>query len=162
MTAKAKGSSFERKISKILSERFFERTGIKESFRRNLDSGSFFGGNNKKRADVYDTSKATFGDIIIPEGFKFSIECKHYKSPPSFSIVTKQDYKQWNEWLKQANTDAATANKDFLLIIKYNGIEEIAITKNNYPEINHVMRYKDYYVYSLSDFIKLPDEAFFE
>ena len=127
MKPKAKGNSFERKIANALSQRFESHTGIKQAFRRNIDSGSFFGGSNNKRVETHDTEKATFGDIICPSTFDFSLECKHYKSPPSFSLLVKQDCKDWDKWIQQADQDARNANKKMAIVIKYNNVDEIVI-----------------------------------
>ena len=48
VNGKAKGNSYERKIANLLSARFKDYTGIDQSFRRNPDSGSYFGGQNQK------------------------------------------------------------------------------------------------------------------
>jgi len=80
VNGKQKGNSFERKIANLLSDRFKEHTGIESSFRRNPDSGSFFGGSNHSRTEKYDTEFAIFGDLICPKSFAYSVECKHYKT----------------------------------------------------------------------------------
>ncbi len=51
VNGKQKGNGFERKIANILSERFKEHTGLEQAFRRNIDSGSFFGGKCSKSSD---------------------------------------------------------------------------------------------------------------
>ena len=84
---KNKGSSFERKIANLLSDRFESKLGIKNGFRRNPDSGSFFGGSNKQRTQSYSLDYALFGDLICPRNFRFSIECKHYKTPPTLKAL---------------------------------------------------------------------------
>ncbi len=161
MKPKAKGNSFERKIANLLSDRFKEKTGIDKSFRRNADSGSFFGGTNVKRVNVYDTDKATFGDIICPETFGFSLECKHYKTAPSFSLLVKQDVKDWDTWIKQAEQDCASSDKKLAVIIKYNNVEEIVILDVLPEGMAAVVRYKKYFVVKLSDWVALPDSYFF-
>ena len=159
--AKNKGSSFERKISKILSERFKDDTGIDQGFRRNIDSGSYFGGRNQFRKDVFDTSKATFGDIICPPGFLFNLECKFYKTAPSFSSIVKQDLKQWDGWLSQAKQDAENASSNMMLIIKYNGVDEIVFVEKQY-DVPMLFKYKEYYGYNLNEFLTLSSKHFFQ
>ena len=46
VNGKQKGNRFERDIANMFSERFATYTGIEKAFRRNPDSGSFFGGSN--------------------------------------------------------------------------------------------------------------------
>lgn len=161
MTAKSKGNSFERKVADALSKRFKPRTGIDKAFRRNIDSGSFFGGSNQTRVATHDTSKATFGDIICPDGFKFSIECKHYKAAPSFALILKQDCKEWDKWIMQASQDAVSSGKEMLLVIKYNNVDMFVLVKNTHG-LPHSMRYKEYFVLTLDSFLTLDDSVFFE
>lgn len=156
--SKNKGNSFERKIAKLLSERFSEYTGLKSAFSRNPDSGSFFGGMNETRITTHGTEHARFGDIVCPSDFKFIIECKHYKNPPSLKSFLNQDIKDWDDWLEQAEQDAKNSNKNLLLVIKYNRVNEIILTSLDLSVTN---KYKGYSVMSLEDFLKNPDELFF-
>lgn len=158
---KAKGNAFERKISNLLSERFKAVTGLEKAFRRNADSGSFFGGSNVRRTQTHDTDKANFGDIIVPQNFKFSLECKHYKSPPSFAMMMKQDCKEWDKWIDQSTQDAKSSNKKMAVIVKYNGIEEIVILEDAMG-LKSAIQYKNYFVVTLTQFLTLPDSIFFE
>jgi len=161
VNGKNKGNSFERKIGNLLSARFKEYTGLETSFRRNADSGSFWGASNQARIKTHDTSKATFGDIICPENFLFSVECKFYQTSPSFHMILKREIKQWDLWIAQASQDAHNAGKHMLVIIKYNGIEEFVIL-NTLPEnVKESFKYKDFFVLPLKLFLSLPDEYFF-
>lgn len=161
INSKSKGNGFERKISNRLSEHFAEFLGMDKGFRRNPDSGSFFGGSNKQRVSTHDTSLATFGDLICPQNFKFSIECKHYKTPPSMSVLFSGEIKQWDTWLDQANQDSAQCNKLPLLIIKYNNVEEIVLLSIKHDNIPCKFLYKGMYVYSLTDLLTLDASTFF-
>jgi hypothetical protein len=160
VNGKNKGSSFERKIANLLSERFEPITGIKSSFRRNPDSGSFFGGTNKKRTVTHDLSHANFGDIICPENFKFSVECKHYKTGPSFAAIVKGKITQWDTWIAQASQDAESSQRSMMLIIKYNGVDEIVITEKQL-DLESKILYNKFVGYRLADVLLLPDEDFF-
>lgn len=160
VNGKSKGNSFERKIANLLSLRFSNYLGIEKGFRRNPDSGSFFGGQNESRTEVYDTDFAIFGDLICPKSFKFSIECKHYKSSPSFQSILNTDVKQWDSWLSQAEQDCNKSLKDMLLIVKYNNVDEFIFTKNTYP-LPLKFIYKDNNIYKLSDLLTLNDSEFF-
>ena len=162
MSAKEKGNIFERKVSKILSDRFKSITGIDQAFRRNIDSGSFFGGSNQKRVDTHDTSKATFGDIMCPEGFKFNLECKHYKTAPSFGVLFKQENKQWDKWLEQARQDSNHAGKLMMLIIKYNGIDEFVFVDQPITGVAETFRYKGAIGYNLTTLLGGADSEFFD
>lgn len=160
VNGKQKGSSYERNISNLLSKRFKDVTGIEKSFRRNPDSGSFWGATNQKRISTYNTETAAFGDIICPSNFNYSIECKHYKTAPSFASLLNQNCKQWDTWLAQATQDSINSKKKMLLIIKYNNVEDFVLVSEPVDNVP-VIRYRDYYIIKLNMFIDLPDTNFF-
>lgn len=161
INSKTKGSSFERRISNLLSDRFKEYSGIDKCFRRNPDSGAFFGGGNKSRTQTHDTDYAVFGDLICPSNFKFSIECKHYKSAPTFSSIIGGEIKQWDLWLSQVDQDSEKSNRSPFLIIKYNNVDELVVVKNTVEGLPIRLTYKDRVIYTLSDFLTLPNSVFF-
>lgn len=161
MNSKNKGNAFERKISNIFSERFKEYTGIESSFRRNIDSGSFFGGKNQTRVLTHNLEKASFGDIICPTNFNYNIECKFYKTGPKFSNLLKQEYKEWDDWIKQASQDSDHANKMMCVIVKYNNTDEIVILETLPQELDSPIKYKKYFIIQLKKFLSLPDSHFF-
>jgi len=161
VNGKSKGSTFERKIANLLSARFEPITGIPQGFRRNPDSGSFFGGTNKKRTETHDLGHANFGDLICPEAFKFSVECKFYKSGPTFASIVKGQVTQWDDWIKQASQDAQSSGKDMMLIIKYNSIEEIVFLSQPVVTLELILPYKDVYGYRLADVLTMDNKNFF-
>jgi hypothetical protein len=159
LNSKNKGSNFERQTSKLLSNRFEKLLGIKNSFRKLQDSGSFFGGSNKQRIETYNLDYAVFGDIICPKNFKFSIECKHYKTPPTFKSIINQNVTQWDKWLQQALQDSNSSSKEMCLIVKYNNVDEIVFLTHS-PLEKYTM-YKNYYIVLLEDWLSLQDTYFF-
>jgi len=162
VNGKNKGNGFERKIANLLSTRFETETGLKSSFRRNSDSGSFFGGTNKQRTETHNLDYAVFGDLITPKNFKFSIECKHYKTAPTFQSLVNHNITMWDSWLKQAQQDATSSNRKMCLIIKYNNVDEIVLVADKLLDIYDYSKYKTWYVYKLTDFLAMPDGYFFE
>jgi hypothetical protein len=163
VNSKNKGNTFERKISKILSERFEEHTGIAAAFRRNIDSGSFFGASNQRRIETHGTEHANFGDILTPEDFKFAVECKHYKTPPTFGAIIKGEYKLFDTWIDQAKQDAENAGKFWMIISKFNNVEEFVIIQPGFVSIQPkvVMRYKGSDIVPLKALLTEPDYFFF-
>lgn len=161
VNGKSKGSGFERKIANLLSARFEPVTGIKQSFRRNADSGSYFGGTNQRRVETHDLDHANFGDLICPKHFEFSVECKFYKTGPTFSSIVKGKIPQWDEWIKQAKQDSVNSGKLMMLIIKYNGVDELVLVEAEMVGLPLVLPYKNVYGYRLDDFLKLSDDHFF-
>jgi hypothetical protein len=161
MNSKNKGNTFERKVANLLSKRFETKTGIKKSFRRNADSGSFFGGINQNRIETHNTETAAFGDLICPKTFVYCLECKHYKTAPSMLNIMQEKCTGWDKWLVQAEQDSSNANKKMALIIKYNNVDEIVILKEPITGIRHIL-YKQYFVMFLSPFLDQSDDHFFE
>lgn len=160
INGKAKGSSYERHVAWFLSSTFQEHTGIECAFRRNVDSGSFFGGKNKKRVLSYDTSKATFGDIICPDTFKYIVECKALRDPPTFRSLVYNNVLKWNSWIKQVEQDAANANKEPMIMARFNRIEDIVMVKKRIEDA-YILKYHDYYLYLQSDYFRLSLDVFF-
>lgn len=161
INSKAKGNVFERKVSKILSTRFAEYTGVEFAFRRDVTSGSFFGASNQKRLQTHDTETATFGDLLAPATFRFSIECKHYKDAPSFVSILKQDNKTLDKWLGQATQDATNAGKEALVIAKFNNVPEMAFINRDIWTRQAPMTYRGYAIVMLDEFLSEADEYFF-
>ena len=161
VNGKQKGNGFERKIANLLSETFEPYLGISNGFRRNPDSGSFWGGSNLHRTLTHDTNYAVFGDLICPKDFKYSIECKHYKTAPSLQAILNQSVKQWDTWLEQAEQDSKAANKEFSLIVKYNNVDEIIFLKNTLHGFNTIIQYKQYHIYRLKDFLTFNSDFYF-
>ena len=162
MNSKNKGNVFERKIANLLSARFEEQTGLKTGFRRSSDSGAFFGGKNKIRTETHDVDTASFGDIVSPKDFVFNIECKHYKTPPSFASLVKQEVAKFNEWIKQAEQDGESSGKIPCIIIKYNNVPEVVMIRSLFGTLTPVGFYKGYTMVSLTAFLAQEDTSFFK
>lgn len=162
VNGKQKGNSFERKIANLLSDRFKEYLKEDKGFRRNPDSGSYFGGTNTRRQETHNLDYAVFGDLICPRNFKFALECKHYKSAPSFQSIFDHDVKQWDNWLAQAKQDSINAGKDMMLIVKYNNVKEIVFLDHPLIDVPIQFLYKDKYcIYKLETVLEHEDEFFF-
>jgi len=162
VNGKQKGNTFERNIANELSKRFCDSTGIEKSFRRNPDSGAFFGGSNLARTETYDTDYAVYGDLICPRNFKYSIECKHYKTAPPLNAILNQKVGQWDKWLKQATQDAEVSDKEMLMIVKYNNTSVMAFVDDDlFGAIDPVFNYNGYIVYVWDHMLALDDKQFF-
>jgi hypothetical protein len=162
VNGKQKGNSFERGIANQLSARFEEITGVEKGFRRNPDSGSFFGGTNVHRVETYDTDYAIYGDLICPRKFLFSIECKHYKTAPPLNAILKQKVGQWDKWLEQARQDAKTSDKKMMMIVKYNNTETMCFVDYHLHGLSYpLVKYGPFYVHTLKDVLSLEDDIFF-
>jgi len=168
-----KGSDFERKIAKIFSNTFKEHTGVEQAFTRNLGgSGAWFGGKNAHRANKVDEKDLNTGDIVCPMDFKFTIECKHYKTAPTLPSVLKGPIAQWDKWIGQVSSDANASGRDAMLIMKYNlSPISVVITEQSanehFPTVPHTLRYtsksgKVWMLYKLDELIinTLPEQWF--
>lgn len=164
INSKQKGNKFERDIANLLSTRFEAHTGKPQSFRRNVDSGSFWGGKNIVRKETHDTDYAIYGDLVCPREFNFSIECKNYKEPPSFNSILKQSVTLWDEWLGQAMQDSSACGKDYMIIVKYNRCEIMCmVDRKFYPVTCNFTSvcYNSSVIVMLSDILKLDDSFYF-
>lgn len=160
MNSKNKGNGFERKIAKVLSERFSACLGKENAFRRNIDSGSYFGGRNQSRMATHDLEKAEFGDIVAPTHFLFSVECKHYKAPPSFSAIVEQKCALLDGWIAKAKQDAANSGRKMCLIMKFNNVKETVLLEKLFGNLVAIMTYKGYPIVALETFLAENDDHF--
>lgn len=157
VNGKQKGNQFERDMANYLSSKFSSYLGIQNGFRRSIDSGSFFGKSNQKRIDTHDTDTATFGDIMCPKSFKYSVECKNYKTAPKLDSIFKQNLKQWDDWLIQAEQDAKNSNKRVCLIVKYNNTTPFVFCEYDNIGETYLFKYKKYFCYTLDVFFANQD-----
>jgi hypothetical protein len=107
INSKNKGNRAELELAKILIERFelpFARVGVSSGARP-----------KQVRLDVKATETFT-GDLIVPSGFRFSVECKAVNA----SVDTFAPSALFDKFLKQANDDAAGIGKLPMLCWKRN------------------------------------------
>lgn len=158
---KTKGSAFERKIASVLSDRFSSLTGIEKSFRRNADSGAYWGGSNSSRAVTHDMSNAVIGDIMTPANFNFTVECKHYRSPPTLAQIMGQKCTTLDRWIEQASRDAMTSGLHPVIIMKWDRVPEVVMVRDD-QRGRGVIHYREWSVMPLTDWLDHADEYFFD
>ncbi len=109
------GKGFEYEVRDILRE----ATGD-DSFERVPDSGAFFGGANKIRAETSreDLVEIMSGDLICPPGWRWVCECKNYEDVPYHQLFLGNGCKLIDEFLQQVHQDAITSKKEPLLFMK--------------------------------------------
>lgn len=153
--SKAKGSSFERKVAKILNERFNTN-----EFARTPGSGAF--------ATTHTLPKhlQIWGDLITPENFKYIFECKSgYNNEGIHSLINPKS-KLWG-WVTQMERDAESAEKPSILLIsqdrkpiitfiKYK--EEIEKSINTYSIV--IINNNKYILLYLTDLLGMDDSLF--
>jgi len=98
INSKAKGDRAEREIAKILTEHFgvpFARVGVTSGARP-----------KQVKLDGH-AKKAYTGDLILPDGFRFSIEAKSVNIDVDFF----DESAAFERWLSQATEDAESIGK---------------------------------------------------
>lgn len=114
--AKRKGSSFERDIANLLSE----KTG--ESFIRAPGSGAYVGGSNAFRKEfLHEGQIRTFkGDVIPgPSYVHWNVECKSYADFPFHTLVAQKSVGVLDKWLDQM-LDVEDDGDFNILFMKFN------------------------------------------
>ncbi len=159
VNSKQKGNAFERKTANTLSARFKDFLGVEKGFIRHSDSGAYFGGKNSSRTETHLAEIQTFGDILCPKHFRWTIEAKNYKDPLTLNAILTQQSKQLDDWIAQAEQDANHANRHALLVIKFNQCEPFVLLTEIYPEIKFL--YKNYRAYRFDYFLSFPDNHYF-
>lgn len=151
--SKQKGNNFERVVAKMFSDLYKDRYGAEVSFQRNISSGSIFGGSNHQRGmNTLQEMTIYAGDIITPNDFLYTIECKHYAIPFSINAIIIQDSKQLDGWIEQVTQDCEVSGKEPMLVIKYDNIKPFVLLKNGYG--TPLFRYKEWGAYNFENYIK--------
>ena len=112
--SKHKGSSWELKVANQLTE----KSG--KEFRRVPLSGAWMGGMNQaKNAEVHSGLKEGLtGDIIGPDNWPFSMECKNTASYPRFHMMVLGNDAQIDKWIEEAFFDSVNVDKFPVLPLK--------------------------------------------
>lgn len=151
VNSRAKGSTFERQIAKILNERFNT-----SEFSRTPGSGAF-----ATTHSLPDHLKI-YGDLITPQNFKFCIECK--KGYNDESIYSLYNYSS-NFWgfIDQCQKDADKCGKFPMLIFKQDRQKTLAVISSNISILNtnkYIEIHKDniyYKIYLFDELLKEED-----
>lgn len=114
---KAKGNKFENDIVDFLNE-----TYNTTEFHRTPNSGAMMGLSNwGKNKGLSKNVRRTLGsDLIVPDWFNFSVECKHYKDDPNYSQIIKGPDTKLDHWLAECLFDAINQDLHPLLFFKTN------------------------------------------
>jgi hypothetical protein len=155
INSKAKGGRFERKIADLLNERFQTK-----EFCRTPGSGAF--------ATTHSLPEylKIYGDLIVPKGFKFIIECKSgYNKEGICNIFNSNSI--ISDMIAQAERDSIKCSKNYLLIIGNDRQDPIVITNDYFitmPEDYLAMNIngRKLVAMKLGSLLKLGDEFFIE
>lgn len=152
INSKAKGNRVELEFAKLLTERFnkkFTRVPMSGGF------STFHKDTGVKESAMQDLS----GDIIAPEGFKFSIEIKSRKEFNFWDLLNNNN-NEIDDWLKQVEEDSEISGKLPLLIIKINHRKPFVLFRKELLEGKLI--YKEYTVKRFDYFLLLEDSFFFD
>jgi len=150
VNSRAKGSSFERSVAKILNDRFNTT-----EFSRTPGSGAF------ATTHALPDHLKIYGDLITPLNFKYCIECKKgYNKENLYSLYNySSDF--W-KFVDQCEKDSEKCHKIPMVIFKQDRQKTLAIVpynilykSNNYIEIHK--EEKTYRVYLFDDLLKELD-----
>ena len=153
INSRSKGNSFERKVAKLLNERF----DLKE-FNRSPGSGAYATTHNlPEHLKIY-------GDLITPKDFKFCIECKKgYNKENIYSLLDNSS----NLWgfVEQCEKDSQKSCKIPLVLFQQDRRPILAITRaNNFDQhIPHIRIKKEleYDIFKLEDIINSSTVSWF-
>lgn len=119
---KAKGSSFEAKIAKMLS------AALPINFIKSPGSGARIGGKNFATIGAMmgmDTQKLFNADVVpvnetaVGYRFHFSVECKSYATADNFTSMVSGSANVY-KWFEESVVDSAKIERDPVLIFKWN------------------------------------------
>jgi len=101
---KQKGGSWEAKLAKDLT--YYSSHG--NEFRKVVGSGAYMGGTNRLKNLGINTGAqiALSGDILGPDGWPFSIECKNTKANPRFHLMLLKGDSAVDGFLQETCFDA--------------------------------------------------------
>lgn len=147
---KKKGNEWERTVAKLLSDVF------DEPFIRVPTSGAMTGGKNWKRKENMTAGqiKSFAGDIIPPDDYHVSIECKS-SGLFTFKRMFHPNHALLEGWLQQTRHDAG--NTFWLLCLQISGNGTYAVLPRTVEtaslNLGHYFVHKDVYMTLLNPFL---------
>ena len=149
--AKPKGNRGELELSKILNNKFNSN-----EFSRSLGSGN--------RWSQVDSVKADYiGDLVVPTGFRFTIECKTGYSEIDLGTMLSKGNPMFDTFLKQATDDAKKAKKQPLLAWRRDRKKWLfAINEKEIEEYSfqYLMKYRNWSIIHIDQFLSIPNNFF--
>ena len=150
VNSRAKGSSFERAVAKILNDRFNTT-----EFSRTPGSGAF------ATTHTLPDHLKIYGDLITPLNFKYCIECKKGYNKENLYSLYNYSSDTW-KFIEQCEKDSEKCQNIPMVIFKQDRQKTLAIVpynslykSNNYIEIHK--EEKTYRIYLFDDLLKEPD-----
>jgi len=150
VNSRAKGSTFERSIAKILNDRFKTT-----EFSRTPGSGAF------ATTHTLPDYLKIYGDLITPLNFRYCIECKKGYNKENLYSLYNYSSDTW-KFIDQCEKDSEKCQKIPMVIFKQDRQKTLAIVpyniiykSNNYIEIHK--EEKRYRIYLFDDLLNEDD-----
>ena len=156
VNSRAKGSSFERQIAKLLNDRL----GTTE-FSRTPGSGAF-----ATTHSLPDHLKI-YGDLITPQNFRYCIECKKgYNNQNLYSLFNKSS--EFWKFIEQCQKDSDKCDKLPMVIFKQDRQPTLLIIPHHvelgqsqyYIQIENIDTQSKYKVYLFEEVLKAEPDHF--
>lgn len=153
IASKKKGNRVELEFAKIFTERF------ERPFKRVPMSGGFSTINKDEGLDE-SVLNTLSGDLIPPNGFRFSIEIKGRQDFNFWDFLSDETENEIDQWIEQAEDEARVTNKEPLIVVKVNRRRPFVL----FPEKLKKGRlsYKGYTILRIDYFLGLPDTFFWK
>jgi len=158
--SRAKGSTFERQIAKLLNDRF-DTT----EFSRSPGSGAF-----ATTHSLPDHLKI-YGDLITPQKFKFCIECKKGYNNQNLYSLYNYSSEFWG-FLEQCRKDSEKCGRIPMVIFKQDRQPVLCIIPDYVPTLNRLQYIEihkmenfskiTYRIYKFEDILADNDSTWFE
>jgi hypothetical protein len=157
---KSKGDRTELNLCKFLTKHFGKE------FSRALGSGSRWSQVNQLPEHA---KKTLSGDICVPEGFKWVIECKGgYEGDLNLTNVCDGPIARLDEFIEQVERDAEYCNRKPIILWKRNRKPWLAFVKSDDYELDNLpsyvfeyhIQYRDWTVVQLDLLLKGTEKEF--
>lgn len=149
INSRTKGNTFERKISKLLNEKFNTT-----DFQRSPGSGAF------ATTHTLPDYLKIYGDLITPKDFVFCIECKKGYNKITLGDLLKPNCEIY-KFFEQATIAADACGKFPLLIIQQDNKEPLCFINKELVETNMVLPYGNIRLLAFSELLKVNNVLFF-
>ena len=156
VNSRAKGSSFERQVAKLLNDRLNTT-----EFSRTPGSGAF-----ATTHSLPDHLKI-YGDLITPQNFRYCIECKKgYNNQNLYSLYN--DSSEFWKFIEQCHKDSKKCSKLPMVIFKQDRQPTLLIIPHyvrvdkdhHYIQIENIKTQDKYKIYLFDEIIKAEPDQF--
>lgn len=150
INSRTKGNTFERKICKLLNEKFYT-----EEFQRSPGSGAF------GTTHTLPEHLQIYGDLITPQKFKFIIECKKGYNKIFLGDVLSEKCEVY-EFFQQAITAANKAKRQPILIIQQDRKDVLCVMQGKVEGVISIqLPFMDLHMMYLEDLLLVYNQYFF-